>query len=151
MSETAQTLPFVPEPLEALKVRYPEAVKETYIAEGVARGLIPPPSAKREHVFDCEDGMRLIISREMFPSGHIGIHLSASFTAIDSPGVLALQEQMKRGQQGLIAYLAAMTTRYGEIAGVERQTYEFLGMSDLQIPHLVKWEHIPPMPSKSVM
>jgi hypothetical protein len=55
-------LPFEPEPTIVLKARYPEAIKDIYDPRKIAAKPELAPSKKRKHVFDFEDGLRLIVS-----------------------------------------------------------------------------------------
>lgn len=68
-------LEFIPETLEQLQKRYPDAVLETYIP---APGMKDTPGTKREHVFDCEEGFRLIISKDLYGDKEF-IHFSGSY------------------------------------------------------------------------
>lgn len=72
-------LPFEPEPIATLRARYPAAVAELVPAAEVRAERRPAPSKDRAHVFDTETGLRLIVSREQFPDGRIGVHVSASW------------------------------------------------------------------------
>jgi hypothetical protein len=69
-------LPFEPESEFLLKQRYKDAVEPVYSLdemEGPNR-----PSLRRQHVFDFQDGLRLIITRERYPEGQVVLHWSAS-------------------------------------------------------------------------
>lgn len=55
-------LPFEPEPTIVLKARYSEALKDVYDPKEIAANPELAPSKKRKHVFDFEDGLRLIVS-----------------------------------------------------------------------------------------
>ena len=69
-------IPFEPEPSFSLAKRYPEAVERIYELHemwGQDR-----PGMKRKHIFDFEDGLRLIISRERHDSNEVLLHWSAS-------------------------------------------------------------------------
>jgi|SRR5688572_4008147 len=69
------TLDFNPEPLESLKARFPKAIDTIW-------GKIKTedrPGMYREHVFDFEDGLRMIISREVLIDPEPVIHVSASW------------------------------------------------------------------------
>ena len=70
-------LPFKPETIEALKVRYPAALERVFDVRELTGPVDDRPGLKREHVFDFEDGLRLIVSREMHDRG-LCLHLSAS-------------------------------------------------------------------------
>jgi hypothetical protein len=70
-------LPHAPEPLEALRARLPDALAPVYDPALVARGLQACPGGQRRHVFDAEDGLRLIVSRDRL-GGAAHLHVSAS-------------------------------------------------------------------------
>jgi hypothetical protein len=57
-------LPFEPELVETMRLRYADAVKDIVDIGKIVKNHIEPPSKKREHVFDFYDGLRLIISRD---------------------------------------------------------------------------------------
>lgn len=67
-------LPIKPEPLHEMRARYLDAVNYVVDAEGIQLGTVSRPGEQRRHVFDCQDGIRLIISQDT-PGV---IHLSAS-------------------------------------------------------------------------
>lgn len=71
-------LPFKPEPLAAMRARYPEAVKDVMDYESYVLGTIQRPGQSRRHVFDHEDGLRLIFSRDSSDKGLVFLHASAS-------------------------------------------------------------------------
>ena len=66
-------LPRQTESLKALRKRLPAALEDVYTP-----GQSPRPGEQRKHVFDLENGVRLIISRDRLDSGKAGIHISAS-------------------------------------------------------------------------
>ena len=72
-----------PEPLETMQARYPLAIAEAFDPEALMLGTAPRPGEMRAHVFDFDDGLRLIISRDMI-GGSIGspIHVSASINPL---------------------------------------------------------------------
>ncbi len=77
---TEPTIPFKPEPDEALKARVYAAAADVYDILEVAKDLSTTPSKKPKHVFDFVDGMRLIISRDREGKhGPAHLHLSMSF------------------------------------------------------------------------
>lgn len=68
-----------PLPIEKLKKRVPNALLNLWDAEHIARNPdAPRPGEFPNQVFDFEDGVRLIISREKFRQGAIKIHVSLS-------------------------------------------------------------------------
>jgi hypothetical protein len=54
---------FQPESLEVLKARFPKALEHTYTVEGMKNGE-PCAADQRKHVFDFDDGTRLVVSHE---------------------------------------------------------------------------------------
>lgn len=70
-------LPFIPEPLEQLKKRYRAAIEKPVNAVYANQHPEESPGKKRQHVFDCEDGMRMIISRDYAGNDEV-FHISAS-------------------------------------------------------------------------
>lgn len=71
-------LPTLTESVAALRARYSAAISRTFEVVDLASGRGQRPGESRDHVFDFEDGVRLIISRERFPSGEVVVHFSAS-------------------------------------------------------------------------
>jgi hypothetical protein len=54
-------LPFEPEPLESLQARFPKALERIWVVP--SNGDMPDrPGMHREHLFDFESGLRLLIS-----------------------------------------------------------------------------------------
>jgi hypothetical protein len=70
-------MPFAPEPIESLRARYPAALAEPCDVETSRLGTTFGPGQLRRCVFDCTDGIRLIISRDLQESRQT-LHLSAS-------------------------------------------------------------------------
>lgn len=71
-------VPLNPQPLAALQARYLAAVADVIPQRDVVDGRHPVPSGQPEHVFDTENGLRLIVSTEQLYDGRVGVHLSAS-------------------------------------------------------------------------
>lgn len=67
-------MPFQPEPLNALKARYAKALAPVF--NFMDTQIKPAPGMKREHVFDFENGLRMIASREYHGQGKTYLHLS---------------------------------------------------------------------------
>lgn len=78
MGKKTPTLPFRPEPLDALRSRWPAAMKHIFPADLVVTGKHVRPGQRRTWVFDFDDGYRLIVSREFLPS--IGRYFHASMS-----------------------------------------------------------------------
>ena len=72
-------LPFEPQSNDELKARFPLAVETPVEVEKIQAGIQPHPSKNRKHVFDYEDGMRLIISIDQIEDTRY-FHVSASGT-----------------------------------------------------------------------
>jgi len=71
-------LPFEPECLECMKQRFTKALESVYDQESIAAGKGPRPGQYRVHVFDFQDGYRLIVSREYSKDGGTSLHFSMS-------------------------------------------------------------------------
>ena len=87
-------LPFEPQPVSILRARLVAALAEPVDVLGLLAGHGARPGELRQHVLDCEDGMRLIVSRDRMLDDTVQIHLSAS---INQPSALwnALARQRK--------------------------------------------------------
>jgi len=72
-----QPLPINPQPIEVLKQRFSDAVKNSYDVLKVAENSESRPGQKPEHIFDFQDGIRLIISRDRYKEKEV-LHFSAS-------------------------------------------------------------------------
>jgi hypothetical protein len=55
---------FQPENVDALKARFEKALTPIYTMDGLRKG-VPRPYEQRKHVFDYDDGTRLVVSHEM--------------------------------------------------------------------------------------
>lgn len=71
-------IPFNPEPLEQLKSRVSRAWEGTYSINLIQTNPDGRPSLKPQHVFDFEDGLRLILSRDELEKDVVFYHVSAS-------------------------------------------------------------------------
>ena len=70
-------IPFEPELVETMRLRYKDAVRDVVDIQKIAQKQIEPPSLNRKHVFDFYDGLRLIISRDG-DGARVFLHFSAS-------------------------------------------------------------------------
>jgi len=129
-------VPTAPEPLDALRARYPRALEYVYHADKVRAGGIGPGEVAA-NVFDFEDGLRLIVSRERLPDGRLVLHVRASFPArcrmADEFWRLALTMPKKRV---LELWAADLPRRFRELSG-DGRTLELIGWSGRLIPHLM--------------
>ena len=102
---------FKPHLLEELKARFPAAIEDTYIQLDVARGIRSRPGSHREHIFDFNDRVRLIISKEMEPNGRLVIHCSGSISGIDG-----IPEELNDTKiHHIIEHWALVSGRNGEV------------------------------------
>ncbi len=134
------SVPYNPAPLEELRRRYDAAVADVYDHADVGTFGANRPSEKPQHVFDFEDGLRLIISRER-SSPLEGIHISASLQP-GRPLYFALPEMLRPPQ--VLKRMAL--DRWAELTGalspadvqeaIERGEAKFAGFSPGKgIPH----------------
>lgn len=126
-------LQFVPEPLGVLQACYPAAVRAVCDAAGAALAPHRRPARKRQHVFDSEDGLRLIISRERMPDGHVGIHMSASISGFGT-AVRQLENARRRGEDVGARFCAMAEHRWDDLARRPIRA-EMLGWSTGHVPH----------------
>ena len=70
-------LPFEPQEMKDMVTRYHEAVATTNDIELIQAGKAPVPSKDRKHVFDFQDGMRIIVSVDNLRSDVV-LHVSCS-------------------------------------------------------------------------
>lgn len=70
-------LPFEPESEQSLKARFQEALKDRFDVREVENNLTERPGLMRKHVFDFQDGLRLIVSNDKSGNNYY-MHVSAS-------------------------------------------------------------------------
>jgi hypothetical protein len=116
-------LPNEPETLESLQARFQAALEPVYCQDDFNPNKHDPAKMplrsgqQRKHVFDCEDGMRLIISRDRYEDGGVDVHVSASFHS-DTPLDAMLDEVVKKNGVPAVkrAFCEAVEKRFHEIA-----------------------------------
>jgi hypothetical protein len=118
------SVPFNPEPMDRLQARYKDAIRELIDPRDILAKKRKPPSSDARHVFDTEDGLRLIISLERMPDGRVVIHMSASFTG------LAIGMNMSGAEEAT----HWIVSTFQQISGTSREP-ELLGVTDGGIPH----------------
>jgi hypothetical protein len=123
-----------PESLEALRGRYARALEHVFDVPAIRdRGGIRPGEVAA-NVFDFEDGLRLIVSRERMPEGHVVRHVSASFAEhgrmADEFRLLAVTTPREKLFK---MWLADIPGRFAELSGDER-TLRYAGFSG-KVPH----------------
>lgn len=119
---TLPALAFKPEPLLALQARLPEALAPIWDF----RDSQPEsgPGQRREHVFDFQDGLRLIVSRDKQDEGKPYLHVSASITPSH-----ALYDKVENG----------FLTRYAIKTIVEERFFRLSGQSIMGMDVLLLW------------
>lgn len=125
-------LPYRPEPLADLQARYPAALRRTIDPEACAIGTELRPGECRENVFDCEDGIRLIISRDAFGGGlGTSIHISASVQVNTEAYAQAARDVRRFGvPEAMDRFRNSAAVRFFEIAGHHVKGWvEFVGYS----------------------
>jgi hypothetical protein len=131
-------VPHQAESLTALRARYPAALEHVYDVEAIRRGAVRPGEVSA-NVFDAEDGLRLIVSRERYPDDETFLHFSASF-----PAQCRMADELRRQaaisgldrDEILERWLADVPRRFAELSGDARPP-RFLGLSDHWIPHWI--------------
>lgn len=121
-------LPFEPRPLDELRARYPAAVERVFDY----RFGFPAvwPSQLRAHVFDFEDGLRVMVSRDREEEDGTYLHVSASL----EPGH-GLFESVARGAVGLRQFLTIVEERFALLSG-DVGRLDFCGLSGGKgVPH----------------
>jgi hypothetical protein len=128
-------MPAVPvhvETMPVLQARYAAAVTPLYQSADIRDGRVARPGVQRKHVFDLENGVRLIVSRERFLDGRIGVHICGSFhDHIRAASVAANEPKLMDPVEAL---LKMIYTSWGQIAQSDRSA-EYIGMSNQQIVH----------------
>lgn len=112
-------LPFEPESLKLLKKRYPAAIEKIWY---VTDPMPDRPGMHREHLFDFESGLRLLISKDSLVFGKIDIHVSASWE--------------RNPPRSLAEMQTSVEVAYRLLAGKDKQLH-FIGFSAKAIPHWV--------------
>lgn len=122
--------PWFPLPLAQLQANYLGALVRVYDQRAVDAGAADDPGAA--HVFDCEDGLRLVVMRERTEDGWIAIHLSAGLGA---PGELSTWLDARPAGMRAQTFLAVAVARWREISGDTRTPMTLAGTSASGVPH----------------
>jgi hypothetical protein len=129
-------LHFSPEPVELLTKRFPKALERLYDAESVQLGVQLPPSQSARQVFDFDDGLRLIVSREFWSERGKVLHLSASIKE-RTPLYEELRKKVKTvGTDAMEEHFRELAeSRYQLLSGDTRE-FCFAGNSEEKgVPH----------------
>ena len=99
------------------------------------RGEIRPGEVA-DNVFDFENGLRLIVSRERMECGLVVLHVSASM-APKCPLADSLRGKAKGRKQAMRLFRVAAAEAFAELSG-RTEPLEFLGWTKGMIPHWIE-------------
>ena len=123
-----------PEPREALRARFREALGPVYDEEEQRLGTAARPGELPRHVFDFPEGVRLIVSRlRLAKDGRILTHFSASVR----PGSAFERSFLASASPGMaraVLVLGRLSALYAELAGGVVTT-RCMGIAVGGIPH----------------
>jgi len=91
-------MPFVPEPIKDMKVRFPKCLEKVW---DITDTMPDRPGLHREHVFDFESGMRLLISNDCMIPRAPDIHISASWEYNPPTSIFEMETDVRRGYRAL--------------------------------------------------
>ena len=130
-----------PQPLAELQARYPKAVEDIYDQDSIVLGVAKPPSSNHKHIFECEDGWRLIVSRERSVKGELFLHLSASFcipSAVHDRFEAFKKTREFTGVDAIVAETCRLVEeRFRAISG-DHKPMEFIGFTANFVPHWMR-------------
>jgi hypothetical protein len=113
------SLPFLAEPVDQLRARFPQALERVWVA---GPDMPDRPGLHRIHVFDHADGLRLLVSRDrFFADEDPKIHVSASWEGAQPATIEAATAQVQAA--------------YEALGG--RGRLRWVGQSQARIPHWV--------------
>jgi hypothetical protein len=129
-------VPWNPEAVDTLRARYAAALVNLYDHRAIAAGRQPRPGNHPRQVFDFQDGLRLIISRDRQADQRTGIFVSGSIV----PGT-PLEEWLRAQEpKAAIGLRHLVCERWQCLAGSDRVP-EFVGWSARKgVPHFVMWD-----------
>lgn len=128
-----------PEPLEALRPRYPAAIATPYDLRKIDDLLVAGrPGTKQHHVFDFEEGIRLIVSREIMPDGRDSIHVSGSIHQGSEAGA-RMEAQCRATGTPAPAFDQVIWKAFCELSGVHPETKPimFARSPGKGVPHFI--------------
>ncbi len=128
-------VPWTLRTMEEHRQRYPAALEKLYHEEDLERGLVGPWD-RPENIFDCADGMRLLLSRvylDQGPERYRGEWLHVA-TVVRRPSRW-YQELGQGGAQALEDFFVAVFDAVQGITG-RAADLEFVGFSNRHgVPH----------------
>ena len=93
-------VPFKPESFDTMRERLHLAVADISDEESVQLGVALSPASNPKNVFDFEDGMRLVVSKDSYPERGLATHVSASYRE-NSQGWQAMAKEVQQGSPPL--------------------------------------------------
>ena len=118
---------FMPESLVVLQSRYKKSVEETLDPKTVEEA--DWPGLNRKHIFDFQDGMRMIICKEIWDQ-EVYIHFSTSAL----PGT-RMYAAIAVGSMSFARFRNLSLLRFRKISGDVRPAERLLGQSAKGVPH----------------
>lgn len=127
---------FRPRSVDQQRLRYSTALVKIYDMLEVELHPSIAPGGKPEHVFDFEDGLTLIISRERTPHGQVVTHCSASSHSSTPVNLeLAMRSEHESPRDAVVWFLRFAVERWREL-GLFTHEPKFIGFSEGKgIPH----------------
>lgn len=125
-----------PQPLDQLRARYFEALKPLVDVAAVMADENLSPGKRDLHVFDFEDGLRLIVSRDT-NTGNVWLHFSASMRA-GSPieRKLIRKARVSGGDAAALSLQKIAGGRFVAISDEKLANWTFAGFSRTKgVPH----------------
>jgi hypothetical protein len=107
-------------------------------SESIGLGIGVRPGENRRHVFDCEDGIRLIVSRDDTGDAEVGValHLSGSIRPDSDAWHDIRRAATGRGaREAAVEFARRVVARWRDVSG-DAGPLEFLGFSGGKgVPH----------------
>ena len=137
-------VPFVPASLAELQARYPKALEFVYDQQAIVQDNAIRPGEVAANLFDFEDGLRLLVSRERTPSGQVVLHVSASFQddckiADNFRRWLGPKPSKQKRQRLANNWAITIPARFIELSG-DTLPLKFIGWTSNYVPHWMRIE-----------
>ncbi len=117
--------------MEEHRLRWAKALEPIFDVESLCLGLTARPGELPVHVFDFQDGMRMIVSRERDTTGEIIDHLSASFRAESR-----LYHRMRNGKLTRDDFCDMIEDRVRDLSN-GGHLLNLVGYSEKGVPHFI--------------
>jgi hypothetical protein len=103
-------LTFQPESDESAVARMPAALRRLFVLADIERDPSQRPGLMHEHVFDFQDGMRMIVSREDWEAHGIKIHCSFSWFGPVPPSLAAAKALIMERLRAVVGFTGLQTS-----------------------------------------